>query len=305
MEPNLRTGSKNSVSERFAPDLRTAHHISFMHVREVNPDWIYPSHEHKQYEVNYVIRGCQNMIINGKSFRLEAGDCALIRPGDLHSSSVGSPEGLVYFCLHFEIDDPPLLHLLGSFRQAAISALSPEGSAIKPVLDKLAEAVGSEGRYDLAVRAGIQASFYELLSLLCTALSSGAESKDDKKPPRSETAHRIESLIHAAAKQPIYHGHPHDERPLIGNIARQLGISESHCNRLFKNVYGISPRHYLSNLVKEEAFRLLRDTALSVDRVSSLLGYRDIAHFSRQFKRWTGVSPRGYRAGIPPNPLGL
>ncbi len=300
MDAGLRTGKKNSVSEQFVPDLRSAHHISFMHAREVNADWIYPSHEHKQYEINYVLRGCQKMVVRGATYRLEPGDFVLIRPGDIHSSSSGSVDGFIYFCLHFEIDDPPLLHLLDSIRGSAIAAVSAEGAVIRPALDKLAAYALSDRPFDLAVRAGIQAAFYELLSKLCSALSAGANSKDDGKPPHPETAHRIESLIHAAAKQPIYHGHSLGERPLVGEIARKLGISESHCNRLFKKVYGISPRQYLSAMIRDEALRLLRDASLSVDHISSLLGYRDIAHFSRQFKRWTGVSPRDYRSGLPP-----
>ncbi len=300
MEDNLRTGTKNSVSERFVPDLRSAHHISFMHAREVNADWVYPSHEHKQYEINYVLRGCQTMIVNGTSCRLEEGDFVLIRPGDIHSSHSGSTGGFIYFCLHFEIDDPPLLHLLDAFRHSAITGDSPEGIAIRPALDRLAAYAVSDKSFDLAVRTGIQAAFYELLSQLCSLLSTGADTKDDRRPPHPETAHRIESLIHAAAKQPIYHGHSDGERPLVGAIARKLGISESHCNRLFKKVYGVSPRQYLSTMIRDEAQRLLRDTSLSVDHISSLLGYRDIAHFSRQFKRWTGASPRDYRSGLPP-----
>ncbi|MFC4597727.1 AraC family transcriptional regulator [Cohnella hongkongensis] len=300
MDANLRTGRKNSVSEHFVPDLRAAHHISFMHVREVNAKWVYPSHEHKQYEINYVLRGCQEMVVNGKACRLEQGDFVLIRPGDIHSSGAGSADGFVYFCLHFEIDDPPLVHLLGSGRQPARSGRSPEDDAGRRVLDKLASVAVSDRPYDLAVRTGMQASFYELLSKLCSARYAGSEAAEDGRPPHSETAHLIESLIHAAAKQPIYHGHPNDERPMIGDIARRIGISESHCNRLFKKVYGVSPRHYLSGMIRDEAMRLLRDTSLSVDHISHLLGYRDIAHFSRQFKRWTGVSPRDYRMGVPP-----
>lgn len=44
-------------------------------------------------------------------------------------------------------------------------------------------------------------------------------------------------------------------------------------------------------MIQEEAMRLLRDTTLSIDHISNLLGYTDIAHFSKQFKRWTGESP--------------
>lgn len=300
MDANLRTGQKNSVSEQFVPDLRSAHHISFMHTREVNADWIYPSHEHKQYEINYVLRGCQTMVIGGAPCRLEPGDFVLIRPGDIHSSSSGSIHGFIYFCLHFEIDDPPLLHLLNAFPRSAIAGSSAEGAAVLPALDKLAAYAVSDRPFDLAFRTGIQAAFYELMSKLCSALSGGADASDEGRPPHPETAHRIESLIHAAAKQPIYHGYSHGERPLVSEIARKLGISESHCNRLFKKVYGLSPRQYLSTIIRDEAQRLLRDTSLSVDHISSLLGYRDIAHFSRQFKRWTGVSPRDYRSGLLP-----
>ncbi|MFD1905342.1 helix-turn-helix domain-containing protein [Paenibacillus rhizoplanae] len=46
-----------------------------------------------------------------------------------------------------------------------------------------------------------------------------------------------------------------------------------------------------------EAKVLLDDHSLSVSQISGLLGYRDIAHFSRQFKRWSGQSPREYREG--------
>jgi AraC-like DNA-binding protein/mannose-6-phosphate isomerase-like protein (cupin superfamily) len=302
MDSSIRTGQKNSVTEQFIPDLRSAHHISFLHVREVNADWIYPSHEHKQYEINYVMKGCQIISINGKAYRQQAGDFVLIRPGDIHSSSVGSAEGLTYLCLHFELDDRPLLHLLRSTQLSLIPGASPDGESLKPILEGLARSVTAEQRFDLSIRALVQASFFQILAQLCLTLSTSIDNPDDKRLPHSETAHRIESFIQAAAKQPVYHGHPDQDRLLVGQIARKLGISESHCNRLFKKVYGISPRQYLSRMIQEEAMRLLRDTTLSIDHISNLLGYTDIAHFSRQFKRWTGESPRSYRDRQTNNP---
>jgi len=299
MDANVRAGRINSMTEHFVPDLRSAYHITFTHIRTVNAEWTFPSHEHKQYEINYVLKGTQILSINGQSYRQEAGDFVLIRPGDIHSSRVGSAEGLSYFCLHFELDDRPLLHLLRTTQLALIPADSPGGAALGPILDRLAELVGrgSGQRFDLSVRMRIQEGFFQIIAQLCEILSETKAIRDDKRPPRSETAHRIESLIQSAAKQPIYHGHPSEEKALIRQIARQLGISESHCNRLFKKVYGVSPRQYLSGIIREEAIRLLRDTTLSVDHISNLLGYADIAHFSRQFKRWTGESPRSYRGG--------
>ncbi|QJD87365.1 AraC family transcriptional regulator [Cohnella herbarum] len=295
MDSSIRTGQKNSVTEQFIPDLKATHHISFLHVREVNSDWIYPSHEHKQHEINYVMKGSQVMSINGKAYRQQAGDFVLIRPGDIHSSKVGAAEGLTYLCLHFEIDDRPLLHLLRSTPLSLIPGTSQDGKAMQTILERLAALVLSEQRFVLSVRALVQSLFYEVIAQLCLTLSTSIDNQDDGRPPHSETAHRIEAFIQAAAKQPIYHGQSDQDRLLIGQIAQKLGISESHCNRLFKKVYGISPRQYLSRMIQDEATRLLGDTDLSIDHISNLLGYADIAHFSRQFKRWTGESPRRYR----------
>lgn len=82
----------------------------------------------------------------------------------------------------------------------------------------------------------------------------------------------------------------------VAAIAARLGYSVSTCSRAFRRAYGISPRQYLSALILKKAKLLLLEPSLPVETVSARLGYRDIAHFSRQFKRWTGESPLKFRA---------
>jgi AraC-like DNA-binding protein len=54
-----------------------------------------------------------------------------------------------------------------------------------------------------------------------------------------------------------------------------------------------------SQLVDEARFnqatRLLKETDATVTDIAFDLGYTDVAHFSRAFRRWSGVSPRQYR----------
>jgi AraC-like DNA-binding protein len=40
---------------------------------------------------------------------------------------------------------------------------------------------------------------------------------------------------------------------------------------------------------------LLRDTGISMTRIATILGYSDLASFSRSFRREFGVSPRNWR----------
>jgi YesN/AraC family two-component response regulator len=41
----------------------------------------------------------------------------------------------------------------------------------------------------------------------------------------------------------------------------------------------------------ERARHLLDETELTVGQVATILGYSDVAYFSRQFKRYAGRSP--------------
>lgn len=85
-------------------------------------------------------------------------------------------------------------------------------------------------------------------------------------------------------------------RETVAAVTAGLGYSASSCNRIFRSVYGMSPRQYLSALKLKKAKLLLMEPELSVEAISIRLGYKDIAHFSRQFKRWTGESPGKFRA---------
>jgi AraC-like DNA-binding protein len=65
---------------------------------------------------------------------------------------------------------------------------------------------------------------------------------------------------------------------------------------LFRQVYGMSARQYRSLVKLKRAKTLLLDNEMSVQSVAERMGYSDTAHFSRQFKRWTGMSPIAYRS---------
>ena len=68
----------------------------------------------------------------------------------------------------------------------------------------------------------------------------------------------------------------------MASLAWRLEISAS----LFK---------LLALLKLRRARLLLLDAGQTIGQVSEQLGYSSVAHFSRQFKRWSGVSPQAFR----------
>jgi AraC-like DNA-binding protein len=51
----------------------------------------------------------------------------------------------------------------------------------------------------------------------------------------------------------------------------------------------------------DRASLLLRSKERSVEQIATDLGYADPANFTRAFRRWTGESPRAFRARLKIN----
>lgn len=90
------------------------------------------------------------------------------------------------------------------------------------------------------------------------------------------------------------------EKNLKGNpslpiIAAAAGLSVRHFVRLFRTHLNDSPLSFFIGLKMNAAKAMLLDSGLSVKQVGAEVGYDDQFHFSAQFKRRTGQSPRAFR----------
>jgi AraC family transcriptional regulator, arabinose operon regulatory protein len=81
-------------------------------------------------------------------------------------------------------------------------------------------------------------------------------------------------------------------------IARQLGWSRSHFDRVFAQQVGQAPKQFLLNCKMIEARRYLESSTLRIGEIAEALGYRDIYFFSRQFKQFFGLPPLAYRQSL-------
>ncbi|MCP1184707.1 AraC family transcriptional regulator [Paenibacillus sp. 1781tsa1] len=288
-----------SVHEIFYPDVQTTVNLFAIHLRSVGTDWDYPAHEHPQYELNYVTEGEQRMMVNGTLYIQKAGELLLIPPGSIHSSQSHNCKGFTYFCMHFDIDDQLFLSLLARIKQVRFSADSPVTQQIEPVLRKLMSSADDETANTMVQRMQLQSAVFELFGHLWEAVSQEAAQWVTDGHEKIELAHQIRNRLQGLMSQQFKQGHESNGHYGIDDIAAELGISSSHCNRVFKQVFGQSPRAVLSQLVLHEAKLLLGNPKLSVQNIAVMLGYKDIAHFSRQFKRWSGMSPSRYRQEKP------
>ena len=89
-----------------------------------------------------------------------------------------------------------------------------------------------------------------------------------------------------------------DENLSLRDLSRELELSKSYLNAVFKKYANRAPIDFFINLKMQEACKLLKSTDMYILEIAQSLGYDDPYYFSRIFKKMIGVSPREYRNGI-------
>ena len=81
----------------------------------------------------------------------------------------------------------------------------------------------------------------------------------------------------------------------LTEVADNTYVSQWHLSKLLNRHTGQSFSEILNTTRVEEAKELLKNPALRIGDVAEEVGFLDLAHFSRVFKKVTGISANEYR----------
>ena len=82
----------------------------------------------------------------------------------------------------------------------------------------------------------------------------------------------------------------------VSDLARLHAMSESTFRREFKLATGTSPVKYITCEKMKKAKQLLRSSDLSINEISSVLGFYDTAYFCKTFRQLFGTTPAQYKS---------
>lgn len=87
----------------------------------------------------------------------------------------------------------------------------------------------------------------------------------------------------------------------VEDLSASARVSTRHVDRLFARYLGVPPKTLAKILRFQCALEtLMRDPGCTLADVASAAGYFDQAHFIKDFRRFSGGLPRGYRGHYPP-----
>ena len=268
------------------------------HKQYVSCNWKgYPS-SHTAFEILLILSGEQESIIDQHVYILKENDILLVPPGILHENRCFSNQGMTYFVAHFDIDDPALRYSMIKNGRLIYPHNTSENSSLRLILNEWIFLYDKKNTYSLSDRF----LSLEILSRLMTTLAKiSEENKGDKGNMQAlSIARSIAETIQHNFNSFFLNENRDKNLLLIKNIYREINISMSYGLEVFKEIYGISPKEYLDRLKFKESKRLIRNPNISIEFISEQVGYSNVSHFSRQFKKWAGVSPKIYRQNMLP-----
>lgn len=81
----------------------------------------------------------------------------------------------------------------------------------------------------------------------------------------------------------------------LAELGRIAGLHPHYFSRLFKEIMGISPEHYIQKLRLYQASFLLRDKGYSIGEIAEMTGFASVSSFSKFFRKNYGAAPMEYR----------
>jgi len=85
-------------------------------------------------------------------------------------------------------------------------------------------------------------------------------------------------------------------KPLtLDEITKVVGISPNYLSHIFKKEVGVSVSQYIADKRCEKAAEMLRTTTLSIQEISTYVGYLDNNYFVKVFKSRYDITPTEYR----------
>lgn len=119
----------------------------------------------------------------------------------------------------------------------------------------------------------------------------------DKLSSRLERPAQTAAIHRQSIERVVLHMRTKLADPLnLDQLAKHACFSKFHFLRVFEEITGTTPHHFLSCLRIERAKELLLDTALPVTDICMDVGYASLGSFSASFTELVGISPRAFRA---------
>ncbi|MEO6053373.1 MAG: AraC family transcriptional regulator [Chthoniobacterales bacterium] len=243
--------------------------------------WNLPVRSWPEYRLLLVRGGCGELIFPDRSCKLKRGDLVFGMPGEIYGFRQNERTPLVTSAIRFEA-------LTAQKRKTTLPPnfrpkiwMKMEGfSLLEQLMLRLTNSIPT------IPHAANNLSDTLLRSILWL-IREDCHSSDNLQSPSLAFQE-----LRPALEYPFQQG---KLDPGTEQLARLCGMSANTFRRRIRLCFGQSPKQFLLQRRMERAKVLLLESPYTVEAIAAELGYSETAHFHRQFKKATGLSPGSFR----------
>jgi len=278
-------------------------HISGFHsvyYFEFDKNFYHPPERHDFWELVYVDDGSLIAVVDGIGCSLSRGQVIFHQPTEQHSHIANRKDSSNVVVIAFACDSP----IMRFFNKKIFTLEKPSQKTLSLFLSEARNALGKlPGEYEdkspldfsNARPGSVQLMQCYLVEFLFTLIRSNEDSVLPMTvSPASRTLAESSLVDSITAYMEAHLG----EQPSLSTLCRHFSVSQTSLCRIFKAAMGTSPIDHWISLKIRAARKLLRREDRNVTQIAEELGYSSIHHFSRTFKRVTGMSPSAYRGSV-------
>ena len=224
--------------------------------------------------VGFVLEGAFEKTFVGSTRQFAAGSAFTMPPGAFHTTRFGHRPSrvVVLHPVHGEASAIPWERLLGAFRETA-----------EPMLGRAWRLAGELRARDDAWAIAAEGLCLELVAGFLRIQQGPG--KGNGSPPWLEP---VRERLHERVGR----------CPSLGELAALAKVHPVHLARRFREHHGVSVGEYVRRLRLDWAAAKLAGSETPIAVLAAQAGFADQSHFTRAFKRHTGLTPARYRRAL-------
>ena len=230
------------------------------------------THWHDFFEIEYIVNGCGEYMIDGKTYSLKPGMIFFITPVNFHEM-INVDIEIINIMFASEFAAPDALYPLSDTSLSRIFSLDSKDAHFTELL--LMELLDSVNKNDNVYSASL------LNSLLY---------KLGRKATKNNTLN-----LSYVQKVILYLQNNFRSGVTLSDAAKQVSLSPAYLSSIFSKEAGSGFKEYLDFLRFDYAKKLLLYSDMSISEICYDSGFDNYANFLRAFKKRYGLPPDTFR----------
>lgn len=248
-------------------------------------------HDHDYTELAYILSGKGKYLVEGREYDVEAGDLVICNPGVMHTHIVTNK-------------DEPTIEFIAGFTDFHFKNMSQnsietkDGSCILHTTSELKQNLIMHCYAMIAEKESCNVGKYFMFKahLMQMLLLIMREIVSEDVYEQSQCSFESYNKNYAVKQIINYLNENYNQKISLEQIAHNMYLSPVYISKIFKEETGESPINYLIKIRLEKASDiLLKSDNRSIKSIANQVGYEDVYHFSKLFKKYYGISPLYYR----------